>query len=83
MTVAPVTFDNVLALARRLPIRDQARLIARLAPSLEQAIPTEMEQTRPRLRGLLAHLGPAPSAEEIDEVQREMSDSFEKHLETI
>lgn len=80
MTTTDVTFEQVFRLARRLRPLDQARLVARLAPAMERLVeqidhaPTE--QPRLPLRGLLADLGPAPSAEEIDEVQREMWASF-------
>ena len=75
-----ITFDQVFDLAQRLRPVDQARLIARLAPKMEwlldQVEPVTTVQPRQSLRGLLADLGPAPSAEDIDEVQREMWAAF-------
>ncbi|MFN2169486.1 MAG: hypothetical protein ACK2U9_24910 [Anaerolineae bacterium] len=75
-TADDVTFEQVLVLAQRLRTVDQARLVARLAPKVEwvlnQVEPIVSSQSRTPLRGLLADLGPAPSAEDIDEVQREM-----------
>ena len=84
MTVTEITFEQVFTMARRLRPADQARLVARLAPTMERlAEQVELTATaRPRapLRGLLADLGPVPSAEEIDEVQRDMWASFrEEH----
>jgi len=80
MTAAEITFEQVVTMARRLRPADQARLVARLAPTMErlaeQMDHASTKQPRPPLRGLLADLGPAPSAEEIDEVQREMWASF-------
>ena len=80
MGTTGVTLDQVLALARRLPPVDQARLVARLAPMVErvldQAEPSSTAAPRTPLRGLLADLGPAPSAEAIDEVRREVWASF-------
>jgi hypothetical protein len=80
MTATEITFEQVFKMARRLRPVDQARLVARLAPNMERlAEQVELStSTRPRtpLRGLLADLGPAPSAEEIDEIQREMWASF-------
>lgn len=79
MTTVDVTLDQVLALARRLRPIDQARLIARLAPTMEQALiqPQLSEHlTRPSLRGLLMDLGSAPSETDIIGVQREMWTSF-------
>jgi len=80
ITVDEVTFDQVLSLAQRLRPVDQVRLVARLAPKvewiLEQVEQTTSAQPRKPLRGLLADLGPAPSAQEIDEVQQEMWATF-------
>jgi hypothetical protein len=80
MTTTDITFEQVFRLARRLRPVDQARLVARLAPAMERLVEqidhAPAEQPRVPLRGLLADLGPAPSAEEIDEVQREMWASF-------
>ena len=80
MDAAGMTLEDVLAMARRLRPVDQARLVARLAPMVErvldQAEPPSMPPSRTPIRGLLADLGPAPSAEEIDEVRREMWAAF-------
>lgn len=80
MSISEVNLDQVLALAQRLRPVDQARLVARLAPAVERVL-GQMESSAPSvlhrpLRGLLADLGPAPSAEDIDEVQREMWATF-------
>ena len=76
MTATEITFEQVFTMARRLRPVDQARLVARLAPAMERLVQqiehSTAERSRPPLRGLLADLGPAPSAEEIDEVQREI-----------
>jgi hypothetical protein len=79
MTTAEITLDQVLALARRLRPVDQARLIARLAPTMEHLLAQPQTPTtpdRPRLRGLLADLGTAPSDSDITETQREMWATF-------
>lgn len=80
MNTSEVTLDQVLALAQRLRPVDQVRLVARLTPTIERVV-GQLESSVPSvprvpLRGLLADLGPAPSAEEIDEVQREMWATF-------
>ncbi|MEZ4632533.1 MAG: hypothetical protein R2880_17785 [Deinococcales bacterium] len=71
-----ITFEQVFSLARQLHPKDQIRLIARLAPKvkwiLEQVESTTLLPTHKPLRGLLADLGPAPSTEEIVEVQHEL-----------
>lgn len=80
MPTADVTFDTVFALAQRLRPSDQARLIASLAPTIEQLLdrieqPAVVPERSP-LRGLLADLGSAPSDADITEVQQEMWKTF-------
>lgn len=76
MSPSEVTLDQVLALAQRLRPVDQVRLMVRLTLTIERVLvqeaPTTPSVSRTPLRGLLADLGPAPSAEDIDEVLREM-----------
>jgi len=74
-TTATVALDQILDLTRRLSSQDKLRLIDTLAQQLLQ----EMRPTQPprrSLRGILADLGPAPSAEEIDEARREAWANF-------
>ena len=70
-----VTLQETVSLARQLPVRDKVRLIEWLAPEIERDL-----LRRPRalksLLGLCADLGPAPSAEEIDEIRHEMWATF-------
>jgi hypothetical protein len=74
MSTAEVTFEQVLQLAQRLPAPEQTRLAAclTLVAKTEDAEPP----FKSSLWGALAHLGPAPSAEEINEVRREMWANF-------
>jgi hypothetical protein len=75
----PVSLEQVLILAQRLRPVDQARLVARLAPQMEgflTQIEPDVTGKQITLRGLLTDLGPAPSADEIDEAQHEMWASF-------
>jgi hypothetical protein len=70
-----VTADTVLDMLRQLPPRERLQVIAQALPE------TERELSKPRrplrsLRGLCADLGPAPSAEEIDEARREAWANF-------
>jgi hypothetical protein len=79
MTTMDVTLDYVLALARRLRPVDQARLIVRLAPAIEQLLtaPSSSEfASRPPLRGLFVDLGTAPSERDITDIQHEMWATF-------
>jgi hypothetical protein len=74
MNTAEITFEQVLQMAQRLPVPEQTRLAACLTPA---AKPVEVEQPfKSSLWGALAHLGPAPSAEEINEARREMWANF-------
>lgn len=70
-TETATTFDHVLALAQRLSPVEQARLIERLTAGIVVVLEAEKKTPRRSLRGILAHLGPAPSAEDIDEMRRE------------
>lgn len=79
LTKESISLEQVLMLARQLRPVDQARLVARLAPQMEGFLAQiEPDHSTPHspLRGLLADLGPAPSADEIDEAQQEMWASF-------
>lgn len=66
-----VILEDVFDLVRQLPARDKVRLIAWLAPEIERDFPQKRIQPRKSLWGLWADLGPAPSAEEIDQARRE------------
>lgn len=74
-TTTGTTLDQVLDLAQKLALADQARLIERLAPMIVHALAAQ-PAPRDSLWGLLADLGPAPSAEEIDEARREAWANF-------
>lgn len=69
------TVEVALHILRQLPPRDRLRVIAMALPEAERELP---DRPRPRnsLYGALAHLGPAPSAEEIDEARREAWANF-------
>lgn len=71
------TFDEISEQAVNLPLRDRIRLVERLVSTVGQEL--ERQQTaKPRRSwaGMCADLGPAPSAEDIDEVRREMWKNF-------
>ncbi len=76
--IEEITLDVVLSLARQLRPSDQAQLVTRLAPEpktlMEQieAAPVIPRSPAESIYGILSDLGPGPSAEEIDEVRREM-----------
>ena len=76
MSAAEVTIERILNLAAHLQPNEQAQLISRLAAVMEKSVPVAATEPRPSLYGALADLGPAPSAEDIDEVRREMWANF-------
>lgn len=83
-TATPVgqpSLEYVLALASRLALTEQLQVIQRLAAQLSETTRTlTTPQSHPKksrsLHGLLADLGPGPTAEEIDESRREMLANF-------
>ncbi len=79
MNTAEITINQIVNLAKILRPAEQEQLIARLKSLRENSsIKSEPESLTPRrpLRGMLADLGPAPSAEDIDEAKREMWGNF-------
>ena len=70
------TLDDVIEYAKQLSAFDKLRLVEELIPDVKatiaQAPPTPLKS----LHGALADLGPAPSAEEIDEMRREIFHDF-------
>jgi hypothetical protein len=68
------TAEEALAIVNQLPAEERARLISKLAENLVQDL--QPRQPGRPFRGILAHLGPAPSAEDIDEVRRDMMKGF-------
>jgi hypothetical protein len=76
MSDQPAVLDEVVAQALRLSRIDKVRLVERVAEHLEQDLAEDHPRPRRSLYGLWAHLGPAPSAEEIDEARKEMWAKF-------
>lgn len=64
--------EDALQLALELSPLDKVRLMKQVASTLEQELAQGEVKPLPSLYGALADLGTAPSAEEIDEVRREM-----------
>jgi hypothetical protein len=70
--------EALTAQALRLTPVQRIRLVEQVLRTLEQdlsARPARI-QARPPLRGVLADLGPAPSAEDIDVARREAWSNF-------
>ncbi len=75
MAAEVVTADMVSDLLLRLPPLERLQVIARVLPEIERDL-SERQRPLQSLLGLCADLGPAPSAEEIDEARREAWASF-------
>ncbi len=66
-----VTLEQVLTLAKQLTPLEKVQLIENVLPDLKASLPAVSIGRRP-LRsayGICADLGPAPSAEDIDEMR--------------
>jgi len=70
------TLKEVFDLAKKLSPRDKVRLIEHMAPEIERDLLSPQPKPRKSLWGLWANLGPAPSAEEIDETRSEEWTNF-------
>lgn len=77
--------EHINELVSTLPPEDKLRLIGELSRQLltrtesqtpEAPLPDQEKKPYRSLRGALKHLGPAPSAEDIDEVRREVWANF-------
>lgn len=70
-------YDAVLSAAKQLSPEEKARLLEDVSASLRRELaPKEAKPPKRSLYGLFADLGPAPSAEEIDETRLEMWGQF-------
>lgn len=76
MTDKQVELEEALALALRLSPLDKVRLVERMMSTLEAALTEPSGVPFETYEGVLAHLGPGPSDEDIAEVRREMMRNF-------
>ncbi|MEO8611137.1 MAG: hypothetical protein ABI690_24790 [Chloroflexota bacterium] len=69
--------EEILNLSEKLSRQEKFELVERILEELKD-IDKETKKPQPRrsLLGLAADLGPAPSAEDIDEARREMWGNF-------
>ena len=77
MELQNASLQNVLHLAKQLTPIEKVQLIEKIVPDLEAHLEVvDTSRTSPKLPlrsvyGLCADLGPAPSAEDIDEIKME------------
>ena len=78
MSQEHITLEQVLTLVKQLTPLEKVQLIESVMPDLKATLQTVSVGRRP-LRsayGICADLGPAPSAEDIDEMRREVFKNF-------
>jgi hypothetical protein len=73
--MSSLTANSVLEMLRKLPPRERMQVIVRALPEIERDL-SKSPRPRKSLLGLCSDLGPAPSAEEIDQVRREVWHNF-------
>jgi hypothetical protein len=74
-----VTLAEILDMVTQLSLVDKVRLIERVAPQIEQELLVKPSKPRKSLYGLWSDLGPAPSADEIDQIRREEWANFPRN----
>jgi hypothetical protein len=73
-----INLESVIELARQLNPLDKLRLVERVIPDLEPTLRASSPYPLKTYYGALSDLGPAPSADDIAEVRRDM---FERSTE--
>ena len=76
MVEGTLSYEEIAKLALNLPVADKLRLIERLATRIRYDVGSNPVVPRDSLYGVLTDLGPAPSAEEIDEARAEIWANF-------
>ncbi len=76
MARATPSLEEVVGLAKQLSPVDKLRLLERVIPDLEATLQAAQKTPLRSSYGILADSGPVPSAEDIDEVRREMLRDF-------
>jgi hypothetical protein len=76
--MSSISVEEVLTLAEKLSRQEQYEVLERLLVSLKQADSGIEQKPKRSLLGIAEDLGPAPSAEEIDEARREMLSPFSR-----
>ncbi|HNS01362.1 MAG TPA: hypothetical protein PKM78_03140 [Anaerolineae bacterium] len=77
----PVDLPKILELTHGLSLLDKVRLVEHVMPQIERELAFTAKTPKRSLLGICADLGPAPSAETIDEARREMWANFPREVE--
>ncbi|MCC7207751.1 MAG: hypothetical protein IT323_10615 [Anaerolineae bacterium] len=70
------SWEDVAEQAEALELIDQVRLLEWLSAQIKASLLVEKKAPKRSLYGLNADLGPGPSAQDIDDVRREMLRGF-------
>lgn len=76
MSASTSELEQAVTLALSLSPLDKVRLVEQVMATLERDLKADDAKPRRSLLGVLAHYGPAPSAEDIDKARREMWGDF-------
>ena len=68
--------DNLIKMAKQLSPLEKLRLVEGVLPDIEAGLQETEAPALKTLYGALSSLGPAPSAEDIETVRREMFQNF-------
>jgi hypothetical protein len=68
--------DEIVAAALRLSPVEKVRLVERVVSTLESDVVAVAKPPLETFKGILAHLGPGPSDEDIEEARREIMKNF-------
>lgn len=77
----PIDLRRILELTQDLSLLDKVRLVERMMPQIEHELAGATKAPKKSLLGICKDLGPAPSAETIDEVRREVWRNFPREVE--
>jgi hypothetical protein len=70
------SLDEVVAAALQLSRIEKVRLVEKVVSTLENDVTPSEKKPLKTYYGILAHLGPGPSDEDIAEVRRDMIKNF-------
>ena len=71
--------ENLIKMTKQLSPLEKLRLVEGVLPDIEAGLQQTEAPVLKSLYGTLASLGPAPSAEDIDAVGREMFQNFPRN----
>lgn len=76
----PASLRTILELTQDLSLLDKVRLVEQMMPQIENELASATKAPKRSLLGICKDLGPAPSAETIDEARREAWRNFPRDV---